>query len=96
MSQPSSRKSVSADLGEDMNVRHVHAAIWREEAEPVEFVRRLPALLKHFYFVMFLWLLYYLATWMGGWKWNEYEVSPVERGIRDQAHAKAEQTNPPR
>jgi hypothetical protein len=82
-----SEKPATADPGEDMNVRHVHAAIWREEAEPAEIVRRTPVLLKHFYFVMFLWLLFYLVTWMGNWKWDEYEASLIDRGDRDRARS---------
>jgi hypothetical protein len=60
----------------------VHAAIWRETAEPAEAIRRMPVLLKHFYFIMFLWLLYYLSYLIisaGGWKWNQYDTSPAER-----------------
>jgi hypothetical protein len=87
-------KPPSADLGEDMNVRHVHAAIWREEAEPSEFMRRMPVVLKHFYFIMFLWLIFYLVTWMGQWSWNEYEASPILRGNRDRARETPPPTNP--
>jgi hypothetical protein len=78
-------RTAGREPGEDMNVRHVHAAIWREEAEPSEFVNRLPALLRHFYFLMFLWMLFYLGTWMGGWNWNEYEASLMDRLNRDRA-----------
>ena len=77
----------AADHGEDMNVRHVHAAIWREEAEPAEAVRRMPFLLKNFYVIMFLWYLFYLNHWTAGWKWNEYEVSAEERYKRDHLQA---------
>ena len=65
-----------------MNVRHVHAAIWREVPEPFEVVRRMPIVLKHFYFWMFMWLLFYLMNWMGGWKWDEYEASRIARAWR--------------
>ena len=81
-------KPRTADPGEDMDVRHVHAAIWREEAEPREAVRRMPTLLKNFYFIMFLWLLFYLINWAAGWKWDEYEASPLERAKRDHVRAK--------
>jgi len=96
MSQKPPEKPVSADLGEDMNVRHVHAAIWREEAEPDEFMRRIPNILKHFYFVMALWLLFYLVTWMGNWKWNEYEASPMARLNRDQVRPTPDPASPSR
>ena len=89
-------KPTGADPGEDLNVRHVHAAIWREEAEPAEVFRRTPVLLKHFYFLMFVWLLFYLVTWMGKWKWDEYEASPVNRGNRDRFRPEPEQTAPAR
>ncbi len=81
-------KPAGSEPGADMNVRHVHAAIWREEAEPTEFVNRLPAVLRHFYFIMFLWMLFYLVTWMGHWNWNEYEASGIDRINRDLAHSK--------
>ncbi|MEA3208460.1 MAG: hypothetical protein QOE70_1517 [Chthoniobacter sp.] len=85
-----------ADPGEDMNVRHVHAAIWREEAEPGEAVRRMPLLLKNFYVIMFLWLLFYLINWAGGWKWDEYESSLLERLKRDDARRRSTPTEPVR
>lgn len=75
----------SADPGEDMNVRHVHAAIWRETSEPAEVVRRTPAVLKHFYFIMLVWLILYLLSWFPPLNWNEYESSPIQRGIRERA-----------
>src|SRR5258707_7559466 len=84
----------SADPGEDMNVRHVHAAIWREEAEPSEFVRRTPLVLRHFYFWMFVWMLFYLMTWMGRWKWDEYEASARARADRDHARPQPVQADP--
>ena len=73
----------SADPGEDMNVRHVHAAIWREESEPAEAVRRMPALLKHFYFWALVWLILYLIGWFPPLNWNEYEADRGQRSIRD-------------
>ncbi len=79
----------SADPGEEMNVRHVHAAIWREEAEPSEVARRTPAVLKHLYFILFIWLLRYFINSMGSWRWDVYEPSPVQRGIRDRARESA-------
>jgi hypothetical protein len=84
----------SADPGENMNVRHVHAAIWREESEPAEVVRRMPAILKHFYFWMLVWLILYLMGWFPPLSWNEYEANRVERGIRDRARETAPATNP--
>jgi hypothetical protein len=68
-----------------MNVRHVHAAIWREEADPSEVVRRMPLWLKHFYFLMFLWMVFYLFNWTGGWKWDEYEPSYAAQVHREHA-----------
>jgi hypothetical protein len=79
----------SADPGEEMNVRHVHAAIWREESEPAEVARRTPAVLKHFYFIMLLWLILYLLGWFPPLDWNEYEPSLIQRGNRDRAHEAA-------
>ena len=38
--------------GEDMNVRTVHGALWRELAEPIERWRRTPWYLRHFYAIM--------------------------------------------
>ena len=89
-------KPRTADPGEDMNVRHVHAAIWREEAEPAELFRRTPVVLRHFYFIMFVWLLFYLMTWMGKWKWDEYEASPIKRGNREHFRPEPEQAAPVR
>jgi hypothetical protein len=94
--ETNSEKPRTADPGEDMNVRHVHAAIWREEAEPREAVRRMPILLKHFYFIMFLWLVFYLITWAAGWKWDEYEASPIERSKRDDIRPKPTPAEPSR
>ncbi len=73
----------TADPGEDMQVRHVHAAIWREESEPYEAARRTPFLLRHFYAILTLWAIYYLIVWAGGWNWNEYEANPLERAKRE-------------
>ncbi len=82
------------DPGEDMNVRHVHAAIWREFAEPREIWRRTPWYLRHFYFILFLWVLFYLINFTGSWKWSEYEDSSIRRSQREDAHARLE--TPPR
>jgi hypothetical protein len=79
------KNRAAADPGEDMNVRHVHAAIWREESEPAEVVRRTPAVLKHFYFIMLIWLILYLLSWFPPLNWNEYEESPMRRSLRDHA-----------
>ena len=89
-------KPSTADPGDDMNVRHVHAAIWREEAEPREAVRRMPFLLKNFYAIMFIWLLYYLSIWAAGWKWDEYEANPIERWKRDHVRTKPTPAEPSR
>ena len=78
-----------------MNVRHVHAAIWRETSEPVEVVRRMPAILKHFYFWMIIWLIFYLVNWFPPLRWNEYEENASQRGLRDRARTQAE-VAPPR
>jgi uncharacterized membrane protein len=98
MSQQSDKAALerrgSADPGEQMNVRHVHAAIWREEAEPAEVVRRTPVVLKHFYFLMFVWLVFYLINWMGNWRWDEYEPSPTQRSLRDRARDAAATAQP--
>jgi hypothetical protein len=69
--------------GDDMNVRKVHAAIWREQAEPTEAIRRMPLVMKLFYLVMVIWLIQYFFTWAGTFDWNEYEASPIERAKRD-------------
>jgi len=82
------------DPGQDMNVRHVHAAIWRELPEPSEIWRRTPWYLRHFYFISFMWLVLYLIAQMGGWNWNEYEESGVRRSQREDARARLEA--PPR
>lgn len=84
----------SADPGEDMNVRHVHAAIWRETSEPAEVVRRMPAILKHFYFWMIIWLILYLVNWFPPLRWNEYEENASQRGLRDRARTQAEVAQP--
>jgi hypothetical protein len=85
----------SEDPGETMNVRRVHAAIWREQSEPRELVRRMPTVLKHFYFIMFVWLVFYLVSWMGPLDWNEYEQDPVQRVERDAARLKASERPSP-
>jgi hypothetical protein len=96
MNEEPSKKPVYADPGEDMDVRHEHAAIWREEADPSEFMNRAPILLRQFYFGMLCWLIFYLVTWMGGWSWNEYEASPVVRWTRDEYRATPAPDNHPR
>jgi hypothetical protein len=84
----------SADPGEDMNVRHVHAAIWRETSEPAEVVRRMPAILKHFYFWMIIWLIFYLINWFPPLHWNEYEENASRRGLRDSARSQTQIARP--
>jgi hypothetical protein len=74
-----------------MNVRHVHAAIWRETSEPAEVVRRMPAILKHFYFWMIIWLILYLVNWFPPLRWNEYEENA---SLRDRARTQAEVAQP--
>lgn len=76
-------KDSSPQAMEGMNVRRVHAAIWREEAEPSEATRRMPLLVKVFYVAMTLWFINYLLMWMGPLDWNEFESSPIERVKRD-------------
>ena len=81
------------ERGEDMNVRHVHAAIWREFAEPREMWRRTPWYLRHLYACLFIWLVLYLTAWMGQWDWNEYEESGFYRSARE--HARPLPATPP-
>lgn len=84
----------AGEPGADMNVRKVHAAIWRETAEPREMWRRTPWYLIHFYFILFLWLVIYLGSFTGRWKWNEYEESGSRRAQRETTRARVE--TPPR
>lgn len=83
-------KDDSPQSQEGMNIRRVHAAIWREESEPSEAMRRMPNLVKVFYLGMALWLINYLFMWMGPWDWNEFEASPIERVRRDAPASGAE------
>lgn len=69
------------DPGEDMNVRVVHGAIWREFAEPIEVWRRAPWYLKHSYVIMLICALVYLLIQV--FDWNEYEEDPLRRLQRD-------------
>lgn len=69
------------DPGEDMNVRVVHGAIWREFAEPIEVWRRAPWYLKHSYVMMLIGALVYLIIQVYDWK--EYEEDPIRRVERD-------------
>jgi hypothetical protein len=71
----------SKDSGEDMNVRLVHGAIWREFAEPIEAWRRAPWYLRHSYVMMLIGALVYLLIQVYDWK--EYEEDPVRRIERD-------------
>ncbi len=89
MNPPSGSKSDhdQADPGRDMNVRHVHAGIWREFAEPREIWRRTPWVLRHFYSVLFIWLIVYLFAQMGDWKWSEYEENSIQRMLRENARS---------
>jgi hypothetical protein len=80
---PGSGKNM--DPGENMNIRRVHAAIWREEVEPSEAFRRTPSILKHFYFIMLLWLVFYFGTLFPPLKWDEYEASALQRALRDRS-----------
>lgn len=67
--------------GEDMNVRAVHGALWREFEEPMETLRRLPWYMRHLYAVMLLIGLIYLLIQV--FDWNEYEESATRRVLRD-------------
>lgn len=67
--------------GEDMNVRLVHAAIWREMAEPSERKRGLPWYLRRMYAVMFILAVIYLLLQVFDWK--EYEDNTQVRLKRD-------------
>ncbi len=72
--------------GEDMNVRLVHAAIWREMAEPSERRRGLPWYLRRMYAVMFILGAIYLLS--QAFDWNEYEDSTRARMLRDMERQK--------
>lgn len=76
-------KSEQLQAREGMNIRRVHAAIWREQAEPQEATSRMPLVLKAFYVAMALWLVNYLIFWMGPLSWDEFESNPIERVKRD-------------
>lgn len=69
------------DAGEEMNVRKVHGALWRELAEPREQARRVPWFLKHFFVMLVILAIIYLA--IQNYNWNEYEVNPRLRQQRD-------------
>lgn len=61
------------DPGEDFNVRQKHGQIWREYAEPWERFRAIPWWLKHLiYAPLFIWALWYLLVFSGGFKTDEY------------------------
>lgn len=70
------------EAGEDMNVRIVHGALWRELAEPIEHWRRTPWYLRHFYAIMALLAIFYLVQQV--FDWNEYEENRLRRFRRDQ------------
>lgn len=69
------------DSREEMNVRQVHGAIWREFSEPIEMWRRAPWYLKHSYVIMLIFALVYLL--IQKYDWNEYEEDPILRLRRD-------------
>lgn len=61
------------EAGADFNVRVVHGQIWREHAEPTERFRAMPAWLKYGIFgPMFLWALWYVFVFSGGFRSAEY------------------------
>ncbi len=66
-----------------MNVRLVHAALWRETAEPHERRRGLPWYLRRLYAVMFILAVVYLLTQT--FDWQEYEDSAPVKQRREQA-----------
>jgi len=68
--------------GEDMNVRTVHGALWRELAEPIERWRRTPWYLRHFYAIMAILAFLYIV--LQAFDWNEYEENAVRRVERDE------------
>lgn len=74
------------DSGEDMNVRVVHGALWRELAEPFERWRRTPWFLRHFYVAMFVGAVVYLGFQV--YRWSEYEENAQRRLDRDQLRNK--------
>ncbi len=76
------------DAGEEMNVRKVHGALWRETAEPSEQWRRVPWLVKHFFLLLVIFGVIYLLTQIYDWK--EYEDNPVLRFHRER-HLRAPQ-----
>ena len=88
--------SNSQDPGEDMNVRVVHGAIWREFAEPIEAWRRTPWYLRHFYAVMAIVAIIYLVGQV--FDWNEYEEDAVLRSQRshEQLERNLQPTGPPK
>ncbi len=61
------------EAGADFNVREIHGQIWRENAEPTERYRAMPAWLKHgIYAPLAIWAIWYLIVYSGGFKSKEY------------------------
>lgn len=67
------KSNVEKEPGEDFNVRVKHGQIWRENAEPSERYNRIPWWLKHgIYAPLFIWALWYLIVYSGGFNSEEY------------------------
>jgi hypothetical protein len=69
---------------EDMDVRRVHGAIWREYPEPRELWWRTPALLRHFYVILTIGVTLYFIGWFPRWSWKA-----LDQGSRERAGAPA-------
>jgi cbb3-type cytochrome c oxidase subunit III len=76
MSKPQSEKKTHKDPGEDFNVRKRHGQIWREYSEPYERYKRIPGWLKHgIYAPLFIWGIWYMIVYSGGFDSEQYQES---------------------
>jgi len=78
MSQPVDREDPHPHPGESMNVREVHDVIVRELPEPRELYKKVPWYLRHFYAILIIGTLIYLAALAGKFNWKDFDT-PLER-----------------
>jgi len=83
--QNNSTSSEHPNPGEEMNIREVHQAIVRELPEPSELYKKVPWYLRHFYAILAIWFVVYLAALAGTYDWNVFDT-PLEEHQKNPAN----------
>lgn len=85
MNKPdNNQNSEHSNPGEEMNIREVHQAIVRELPEPKELYKKVPWYLRHFYAILAIWLVVYLAALAGTYDWKVFDT-PLEEHQKNPA-----------